>query len=145
MKTTSISIGCVSSRRLPPRRKAPPRYRAPTGTSSRTGGSRLTRVHYGPLEKIAAAHAHTARRARTSISAMADAVGSNTLAAITRSPRGPTTKAGAFRVYRGLEEIHEVENTSEMPSEFLRVELKTEPLSQDTFRGKFERGLVRGR
>jgi hypothetical protein len=49
------------------------------------------------------------------------------------------TKAGAFRVYRGLEEIHSVQNTGDAPSEFLRVELKTSPLELGTFFGKFER------
>jgi hypothetical protein len=49
------------------------------------------------------------------------------------------TKAGAFRVYRGLEEVHEVENTGTAPSEFLRVELKTAGLEPGSFYGKFER------
>ena len=51
----------------------------------------------------------------------------------------PATKAGAFRVYRGLDEVHEVENTGSVPSEFLRVELKTEALEPGSFWGKFER------
>ena len=51
----------------------------------------------------------------------------------------PATKAGAFRVYRGLEEVHEVENTGQAPSEFLRVEFKTTPIEPATFYGKFER------
>jgi len=51
----------------------------------------------------------------------------------------PETKAGAFRVYRGLVEIHEVENTVDVPSEFLRIEVKTESLEPATFRGKLER------
>lgn len=54
------------------------------------------------------------------------------------------TKAGAFRVYRGLVEVHEVENTSSVPSEFLRVELKTEGRDPATFRGKFERPATPG-
>ena len=40
---------------------------------------------------------------------------------------------------QGLEEVHEVENTSSVPSEFLRVELKTEGRDPASFRGKFER------
>jgi hypothetical protein len=51
----------------------------------------------------------------------------------------PATRAGAFRVYRGLLEVHEVENTTAVPSEFLRVELKTEGRAPAAFRGKFER------
>lgn len=51
----------------------------------------------------------------------------------------PATKAGGFRVYRGLEEVHEVENTGDASSEFLRVEVKTAGVAPETFRGKFER------
>ena len=49
------------------------------------------------------------------------------------------TTAGTVRVYRGLEEVHEVENTGSAPSEFLRVEFKTLGASPDTLRGKFAR------
>ena len=51
----------------------------------------------------------------------------------------PATKAGAFRVYRGLVEVHEVENTGNAPSEFLRVEFKTAAKEPGSFWGKFER------
>ena len=49
------------------------------------------------------------------------------------------TKAGTFRVYKGLVEVHEVENTGSEPSAFLRVELKTAPIAPATFFGKFDR------
>ena len=51
----------------------------------------------------------------------------------------PATRAGALRVYRGLDEVHEVQNTVNVASEFLRIEFKTEPREVATFRGKFER------
>jgi hypothetical protein len=51
----------------------------------------------------------------------------------------PPTRAGAFRLARGLEEIHEVENLSAQPSDFLRVEFKTDPKEPRTLRGKFYR------
>jgi hypothetical protein len=53
--------------------------------------------------------------------------------AITR----PATKARSFRLYRAVEEQHEVENTSDLASEFLRVEFKTEPRDTHTLRGRF--------
>jgi hypothetical protein len=56
----------------------------------------------------------------------------------------PATKAGSFRVFRGLEEIHEVENTSATPSEFLRIEFKTDPRDVKTLRGKFHRDAPNG-
>lgn len=51
----------------------------------------------------------------------------------------PATKAGSFRIYRGLKEVHSVENPTDTPSEFLRVEFKTEPVDEGSLRGKFFR------
>jgi hypothetical protein len=51
----------------------------------------------------------------------------------------PATKAGSFRVYKGIHERHSVENPSATPSDFLRVEFKTEPLDESTLKGKFFR------
>jgi hypothetical protein len=51
----------------------------------------------------------------------------------------PATKAGSFRVYKGLDEVHSVENPTATPSDFLRVEFKTEPLEVASLRGKFFR------
>ncbi|MEW6207649.1 MAG: hypothetical protein AB1631_04730 [Acidobacteriota bacterium] len=49
----------------------------------------------------------------------------------------PATKRGAFRMWPAIVETHEVENTSDLPSEFLRVEMKTEPVGAKTLRGRF--------
>lgn len=55
----------------------------------------------------------------------------------------PATKAGGFRLFRGVpNEVHEVENTADTASEFLRVELKTEPRNARTLRGRFPRDVV---
>jgi hypothetical protein len=56
-------------------------------------------------------------------------------AAVTR----PATKAGSFRVYKGIKEVHSVENPTETLSDFLRVEFKTESIDNVTLRGKFFR------
>jgi hypothetical protein len=40
----------------------------------------------------------------------------------------PAVKAGAIRFSRGMIEEHSVESLSAIPSEYLRIELKTEPL-----------------
>lgn len=56
-------------------------------------------------------------------------------AAVTR----PATRAGSFRIYKGIHEVHSVENPTETPSEFLRVEFKTAPLDDASLRGKFFR------
>ena len=99
---------------------------------------RVTRVHYGPRETIAE-HYHTARS-----SAYVYLNDSGPVVFKHRNlPYGditrPETKAGSFRVYRGLKEVHEVENKADTPSDFLRVEFKTEAVNDKSLRGKFYR------
>ena len=99
---------------------------------------RVTEVRYAPLEKVGP-HAHTPYPSayvylNDGPPVVFRHVGGKAVAA-TRA----ATKAGAFRVYKGLEEIHEAENTGNAPSEFLRVELKTAALEPGSFFGKFER------
>lgn len=99
---------------------------------------RVTSVRYAPLEKVAP-HSHTPFASayvylNDGPPVIFKHVGGKGMAA-TRA----ATKAGAFRVYKGLEEIHEVENTGTAPSEFLRVEVKTARVEPGSFFGKFER------
>lgn len=99
---------------------------------------RIVRVHYAPFAKLPA-HTHTELASayvylNDSGPVVFKHVGTD-YGAATRPP----TKAGAFRLYRGLEELHEVENTSPLPSDFLRVEFKTEPKDPRSLRGKFFR------
>lgn len=102
---------------------------------------KVVRVRYAPHAKLPA-HAHTSRA--SAYVYLTDGgpvvfrhVGDKAFAA-TR----PATRAGSFRVFRGLEEIHEVENTSDLPSEFLRVEFKTDPKDAAMLRGRFHREPV---
>jgi hypothetical protein len=48
----------------------------------------------------------------------------------------PATVAGAVRLARAVQEVHEVENPGDSPSEFLRVELKRMP-PETPLRGRF--------
>jgi hypothetical protein len=99
---------------------------------------KVMRVHYGPREKIPA-HNHTEWAAAYVYLNDAGPVIFKHIGldygAITR----PETKAGSFRLYKAIKEVHEVENTSDTPSHFLRVEFKTEPVNEKTLRGKFHR------
>jgi len=99
---------------------------------------KVTRVHYGPHEKLPA-HGHTqTASAYVYLNDSGPVVFKHiglAYGAVTR----PATKAGSFRLYSGLTEIHEVENLSELPSEFLRVEFKTEPINDKSLRGRFYR------
>lgn len=54
--------------------------------------------------------------------------------AITR----PAVKARAFRLWYAVKETHEVENTGDTPSDFVRIEFKTEPVNARGLRGKFQ-------
>ena len=99
---------------------------------------KVTRVHYPPHAKLPP-HTHTALASayvylNDSGPVIFRHVGGEN-GAITRTP----TKAGAFRVFRAVpDEIHEVENTSPLPSDFLRVEFKTDPGPEPrSLRGKF--------
>jgi quercetin dioxygenase-like cupin family protein len=99
---------------------------------------KVTRVHYGPHEKLPA-HQHTqTASAYVYLNDGGPVVFKHiglAYGAITR----PATKAGSFRLFPGLQEIHEVENLSELPSDFLRVEFKTEPLDTRNLHGRFYR------
>ena len=99
---------------------------------------KVTRVHYGPHEKLPP-HRHTQTASayvylNDSGPVVFKHIGLE-YGAVTR----PATKAGSFRLYRGLTEMHEVENLSELPSDFLRVEFKTEPVNDKSLRGRFFR------
>ena len=99
---------------------------------------KVARVHYAPHEKIPV-HDHT----KTAAAYVYLNDGGPVIfrhigleyGAITR----PATKAGSFRLYRAVKEVHEVENTSDLPSDFLRVELKTKPINESSLRGRFFR------
>lgn len=51
-----------------------------------------------------------------------------------RTVTRPAVKAGSYRLARGDSEVHAVENDSDRSSEFLRVELKTNPAGVRGFR-----------
>jgi hypothetical protein len=104
---------------------------------------RVIRVHYEPHEKIPA-HAHTKWPC---VYVYLNDGGPVMFRhkdwdhpVLTR----PATKAGSFRVSptsaRG--EIHEVENPNETPSDFLRVEFKTDPVGRSSLRGRYYRDEV---
>jgi hypothetical protein len=99
---------------------------------------RVVRVHYAPHEKLPA-HEHTpTASAYVYLNDGGPVVFKHIdkeYGAVTR----PATKAGSFRVYHGIQEHHEVENQSDVPSEFLRVEFKTDPVNEKSLRGKFYR------
>jgi len=99
---------------------------------------KITRVHYAPKQKLPS-HEHTATASayvylNDSGPVIFKHIGLD-YGAITR----PSTKAGSFRLYRAVKEMHEVENNSDLPSDFLRVEFKTEPLGDKNLRGRFFR------
>ena len=97
---------------------------------------RVTRVHYGPHAKLPG-HTHTSLASayvylNDSGPVAFKHVGA-AYGAVTRKP----TKARSYRLYRGIDEVHEVENLSPLPSDFLRVEFKTDPVDPPTLRGVF--------
>lgn len=99
---------------------------------------KLVRVRYAPHERIPA-HDHNPTAAAYVYLNDSGPVVFNHLdkeyGAVTRA----ATKAGSFRIYFGIQELHEVVNTSPLPSEFLRVEFKTEPKNEMSLKGRFFR------
>jgi hypothetical protein len=99
---------------------------------------RVVRVRYGPHEKLPP-HYHTERAAAYVY--LND--GGPVLFEHVDLPYGdvvrPATKAGSFRLYRGIKEVHSVENPNDAPSLFLRVELKTEVVDVERLRGRYYR------
>lgn len=99
---------------------------------------RIVRVHYAPQAKLPA-HTHPARACAYVYLNDSGPVLFKHAGDDARVVTRPPTKAGAFRLFRGVEESHAVENPSPLPSDFLRVEFKTEPKAPLTLRGKFFR------
>jgi hypothetical protein len=99
---------------------------------------KVTRVTYAPLAKLPA-HEHTPLPSAYVYLNDGGPVRFKHVGGHATVATRPATKAGAFRVYRGIDEVHEVENTTATPSDFLRVEFKTAPGDLASFRGRFER------
>jgi hypothetical protein len=99
---------------------------------------RVVRVHYAPNEKIPA-HDHPKRQSIFLYLNDGGPVRFKHVEGASGSfpATRPATKAGAFRLALGLSENHIVENTSDLPSDFLQVELKTEKAEAEKFRGRF--------
>jgi tetratricopeptide (TPR) repeat protein len=100
---------------------------------------KVQRVHYAPRVKLPE-HDHTAlATAYVYLNDAGPVVYKHfnvSYGAVTR----PAVKAGSFRLYKGVRETHEVESLSDTPSDFLRVEFKTEPGKEtNSLRGKFFR------
>lgn len=97
---------------------------------------KVVRVHYGPHEKL---RVHDHPKTPILWVYLADGgpvrfqhIGDEDYALVR-----PPTHAGGFRLHSGFVEKHEVENLSDSPSDFLRVELKTVPLGVRTLHGRF--------
>jgi hypothetical protein len=102
---------------------------------------KVVRVHYAPHVKLPS-HAHTKLASAYVYLSDAGPVVFRHVGADYGSVTRPAVKAGTFRLFRAVGEMHEVENTSPLASEFLRVEFKTQPKEEKTLRGHFEREAV---
>jgi hypothetical protein len=99
---------------------------------------RVVRVHFAPHEKIpvhqhpkvATVYLYLRDAGMVRFSHKSDKPDEN------YSLERPAVKAGAFRLARAVREVHEVENLSDLPSDYVRVELKTEVKERDVFRGR---------
>ena len=99
---------------------------------------KVTRVHYAAKSKIPA-HDHTETGAAYVYLNDSGAVIFRHIGLAYGAITRPATKAGSFRLYRAVKEVHEVENQNDGPSDFLRVEFKTASDAEKPLRGKFYR------
>lgn len=92
---------------------------------------RIIRVHYGPHEKVPT-HDHPDTPTvyvylnNSGPVRITHEEGDGTQSSLVRPP----THTGAFRVSPGMLERHSIENLSDLPSDFLRVELLGTPLGE---------------
>ena len=136
IRTALIILICVSSvASQDPLKVAPDAYKL----EFENDWVRVVRVHYGPRARIPV---HDHPRWGTAYVYLNDAPevifkhkGSSHLGMITRPP----TKAGGFRLYKAVKEVHEVENAGDTASDFLRVEFKTKPTGESKLKGRYYR------
>lgn len=86
----------------------------------------VVRVHYGPNETVPV-HEHPTSETVYVYLNESGVVEFHHIGNGNRVSRRRPTIAGSFRVSGGADEKHEVVNTTATPSDFLRVELKTDP------------------
>lgn len=99
---------------------------------------RVVRVRYAPHEKLGP-HYHTERAAAYVYLNDSGPVLFQHVDLPYSDVVRPPTKAGSFRLFRGVKEVHSVENPNDVESHFLRVELKTEVVEVARLRGRYYR------
>lgn len=85
---------------------------------------RVVRVHYEPGAKLPA-HTHPGGTTAYVYLNDSDGIVYRHVGGLTTVINRAPVKAGAMRLSTGVEEHHEVDNTSTKPSDFLRIQLKT--------------------
>lgn len=101
---------------------------------------KVTRVHYGPYAKVPI-HDHTRWPAAYVYLNNSGPINFTHVGWDEPVLTRPPTKAGSFRLSptTAVGETHRVENPTGIPSDFLRVEFKTESVDRELMRGHFER------
>ncbi len=102
---------------------------------------KVVRVRYAPYAKLPA-HAHTKMASAYVYLSDSGPVIFRHIGEEYGSATRPAVKAGTFRLWRAVGETHEVENRSELASDFLRVEFKTEPREERTLKGRYHREVT---
>jgi hypothetical protein len=105
----------------------------------------VMRVHYGPHEFVPM-HDHSAYSTVFVYLNDSGPVRIDHEPPASFSVTRPPTHTGAFRIAPGMKERHSVTNLSDLPSDFLRVELKTIPPDdlKEVTRGEVESPLMPG-
>jgi hypothetical protein len=97
---------------------------------------KVVRAHYEPREKIAS-HDHPANNTVYVYLGDSGPVRFKHTGHESFQAERPPVRAGGFRLGAAVKETHEIESLSDQPTDFLRVELKTEAADKKTFKGRY--------
>lgn len=130
-----IGAGVIAARAQDPLKVAPDAYKRVFENEY----VKVMRVHYAPKTKLPE-HDHTDFPAAYVYLNDAGPVIFKHIGLSYGAVTRPAVKAGSFRLYRAVKETHEVENPGDTPSDFLRVEFKTEAGKEpNALRGRYFR------
>lgn len=132
MVILALPLGAAGSFAQDPLKVAPQAYRL----QFENEWVKVIRVHYEPREKIAA-HDHPTGGTVFVYLEDGGPVRFSHVGAEPYAIERPAILARGYRIARPVSEHHEVENLSDLPNDFLRVEMKTEPVDVDATRGRF--------
>jgi len=145
MRMRVLALALLTTTALAQSKPAPPPLPKNYKTILNNKDLLVMRVHYGPHE-VVPMHDHSAYPTVFVYLNDSGPVRIDHEPPASFSVTRPPTHTGAFRIAPGMTERHSITNLSELPSDFLRVEIKTIPPTDltEVTRGEVESPLLPG-